>query len=428
MMTYYNGNQTGQIPGLLPGGLACTTSNPSVYCWWEAGAMFGALINYWTYTNDTTYNPVVSQALQFQRGPDNNFNTPNQSKSMGVDDQAFWGFSAMDAVEANFPESTDEDAPSWLAMAQAVFNFQRDLWDPTTCGGGFRWQVFSFNSGYNLKNAVSNGGNFQLSARLAYVTGNTSYGDWAETVYDWMSTSALMQTDPSTGTLYIWDNTDTDNNCTDQTRYVWTYNYGTMLMGCAYMYAYTNGSQVWLDRVNTILSSAITLFFPAKYGGNIMSEIQCESTLVCDQDQKSFKAYLSRWMSVTSLLVPSTAGLIQPKLEASAQAAAGQCDGGASGRECGLQWYTTTWDGTAGVGQQMAALSVIGSNLNKDIFVPKTSKTGATSQSDPNAGSSAQPAPPGTASKITTADKAGAVILTLMTVIIVIGGAIWLVT
>ena len=357
MMTTYTGNQTGQVPGLLPGSLSCDPNTLGTYCWWEAGAMFGSLINYWQYTNDTTYNGVVSQALQFQRGPDNNYNPPNQSRSMGVDDQAFWAFSAMDAVESNFPESDEDNAPSWLALAQGVFNFQRSLWDTATCGGGFRWQVFSFNAGYNLKNAISNGGNFQLSARLAYVTGNSTYADWANTVYDWMESSALMQTDSSSGLLYIWDNTDTTNNCTDQTRFVWTYNYGTLLAGAAYMYNYTNGSSIWEDRVNAILNSTFSLFFPASYGGNIMSEIQCENSLNCDEDQKSFKAYLARWLAVTSLLVPSTAAQITPKLAASAQAAAGQCDGGSTGRECGMQWYTTTWDGTNGVGQQVSSSS-----------------------------------------------------------------------
>ncbi|KIW68988.1 hypothetical protein PV04_04895 [Phialophora macrospora] len=428
MMTIYTGNQTGQVPGLLPGGLSCDPNNVGIYCWWEAGAMFGALINYWQYTNDSSYNPVVAQALQFQRGPDNNFNPPNQSRSMGIDDQAFWAFSAMDAVEANFPESDEEDAPSWLALAQAVYNFQRDYWDTATCGGGFRWQVFSFNAGYNLKNAVSNGGNFQLAARLAYVTGNQSYADWATTVYEWMESSVLMQTDPSTGNLFIWDNTDSNNNCTDQTRYIWTYNYGTLLVGAAYMYNYTNGGQVWLDRVNTILNSTLSLFFPAEYGGSIMSEVLCESTNVCDQDQKSFKAYLARWMAVTSLLVPQTAGQIVPKLQASAQAAAGQCDGGSTGRECGMQWYTTTWDTTTGVGQQMAALSVIGSTLNRDSLTPKSTRTGATSKGDPNAGSEAPKSPSALRSKITTGDKAGAAILTILATAIIIGGAVWLVT
>lgn len=352
MMTVYTGNKTGQIPGILPGGLGCNPNVVGTYCWWQAGAMFGALINYWQYTGDSSYNQVVSQALQFQRGGDNNFNPSNQSRSMGVDDQGFWAFSALDAAESNFPEAGGND-PSWLSLAQAVFNFQVNLWDPATCGGGFRWQVYSFNAGYNLKNAVSNGGNFQLAARLAYITGNNTYAEWADKVYDWMAQSRLMQNDTKANILYIWDNTDVNNNCIDQTNYVWTYNYGIMLGGAAYMYNYTNGSDIWLSRVNSILNSAYTLFFPAKYGGNIMTEIQCEEQLNCNQDQKSFKAYLTRWMAVTALLVPSTRAGINAKLAASAAAAATQCSGGPTGRQCGMRWYTPTWDGTTGVGQQV---------------------------------------------------------------------------
>ena len=43
MMSYYVGNQYGQTPGILPG----------PYYWWEAGAMWGAMVNYWHYTDDT---------------------------------------------------------------------------------------------------------------------------------------------------------------------------------------------------------------------------------------------------------------------------------------------------------------------------------------------------------------------------------------
>ena len=54
MMTFYTGNLTGGIPGLLP----------DPYYWWEAGAMFGSLIDYWYYTGDTSYNNVrVAGAL-----------------------------------------------------------------------------------------------------------------------------------------------------------------------------------------------------------------------------------------------------------------------------------------------------------------------------------------------------------------------------
>lgn len=86
MMKWYTGNETGGIPGLLPG----------PFYWWEAGAMFGALIDYWYYTGDKSYNDVVTQALLFQTGPDNDYMPPNQSKSLGNDDQAFWGIAGKD--------------------------------------------------------------------------------------------------------------------------------------------------------------------------------------------------------------------------------------------------------------------------------------------------------------------------------------------
>jgi len=49
-----------------------------------------------------------------------------------------------------------------------------------------RWQVVQFNIGYNYKNTVSNGLYFQIGARLAKSTGNSSYAEYAERVYDWL--------------------------------------------------------------------------------------------------------------------------------------------------------------------------------------------------------------------------------------------------
>lgn len=357
MLQYYTGDEPGGVPGLLPGSLSCNPANDGTYCWWEAGAMWGALINYWQYTGDTTYNNMTAQAIQFQRGDNSDFNPKNQSRSMGIDDQDFWGFTALDAVEANFPESMNPGDPSWLALAQACFNFQTDYWDTRTCGGGFRWQVYPTNAGYNLKNMISNGGNFQLAARLAYITGNETYSNWAEMVWEWMEKTPMFERG-SDGTLYIWDNTDSDNNCTDATNYIWTYNYGTLISGAVYMYNLTNGNATWKARVDELLNSTYTLFFPSTYGGNIMVEYLCEAKLICNQDQKSFKAYLSRWLAVTALLYPETYGTIMPKLQASAQGAAGQCDGGQDGTSCGMQWYTTTYDGQTGVGEQVRKYTV----------------------------------------------------------------------
>ena len=68
-MTYYTGNQTGKEPGLL--------SPP--YYWWEAGAMWGGMAEYWHYTGDTSYNDVVAQAILAQASPTNDFMMPEEA-------------------------------------------------------------------------------------------------------------------------------------------------------------------------------------------------------------------------------------------------------------------------------------------------------------------------------------------------------------
>ncbi|KAI9836291.1 MAG: hypothetical protein M1819_001628 [Sarea resinae] len=328
----------------------------------------------------------------------------------------------MDAVEAGFP-NPPSDQPQWLALVQAVINFEAPLWDPATCGGGFRWQVFSFNTGYNLKNTISNGGFFQLASRLARYTQNQTYADLADKAWDWMSGTLLLQT--SNNATQVYDNTDSNNNCTSVDHTFWTYNVGTLIMGSAYMYNYTNGSAVWAARLNQLLNGAET-FFPQDYGGSIMSEITCEKTVNCNNDQSSFKAYLSRWLAVTTVIAPFTAEQITPKLQASAKGAAAQCVGGSNGRMCGRQWYTSTWDGSSGVGQQMAALSILGANIMPPAAAPKTPKTGGNSTGNPNAGSgSGASANTGKQdnSPVTTGDKAGAAILTIVVVSGLIGAS-----
>ena len=119
--------------------------------------MFNAFIDYWYYTGDDQYNAITEQALQHQIGDYNAFMPPNQTRTLGNDDQAFWGMAAMSAAERNFP-NPPADQPQWLALAQAVFNSQAVRWDPTTCGGGLRWQIFTWNKGYGYKNTISNGG------------------------------------------------------------------------------------------------------------------------------------------------------------------------------------------------------------------------------------------------------------------------------
>jgi hypothetical protein len=200
---------------------------------------------------------------------------------------------------------------------------------------------------------ISNGGNFQVAARLAYITGNETYADWATMVWDWMAESKMFERD-NEGLLYIWDNLDADNDCQEPVKFIWSYNYGVLLAGAAYMYNFTDGSPEWKGRIDEILSSSLELYFATPPSdGNVMIEYLCEENLICNQDQKSFKAYLTRWMTVTAMLVPETWDIIMPKLRTSAQAAARQCNGGDTGTWCSMQWWTNVPTGKTGAGEQV---------------------------------------------------------------------------
>ena len=99
--------------------------------------MFGAFIDYWYYTGDSQYNAITTQAMEHQIGQLNAFMPDNQSKTLGNDDQAFWGMAAMTAAENKLPD-LGSGKPSWLSLAQAVFNTQAGRWDPAHCGGGLK--------------------------------------------------------------------------------------------------------------------------------------------------------------------------------------------------------------------------------------------------------------------------------------------------
>lgn len=114
-MKYYTGNVTN-----TPDTIAVL---PAPYYWWEAGAMWGSMVDYWHYTNDSTYNNVTLQALVSQVGPAYDYIMPKQQFDEGNDDQAFWGFSVMSAAEKNFT-APPEGTPSWLELIENLWNNQ----------------------------------------------------------------------------------------------------------------------------------------------------------------------------------------------------------------------------------------------------------------------------------------------------------------
>jgi len=380
--------------------------------------MFGALVDYWYYTGDSQYNAITTQALLHQVGPDNNYMPPNQSRTLGNDDQGFWGMAALSAAEDKFPDPP-ADKPQWLALAQAVFNSQAIRWNNASCGGGLKWQIFTFNNGYTYKNTISNGVFFNMAARLAMYTGNSTYALWAETTWDWLTAVGLLS--PS---YQFFDGTDDTENCTTINHIQWTYNSGVFLLGAANMYNFTKGSEKWKTRLEGIISGSEVFF--SKEPPNVMTEVACESNGKCNVDQRSFKAYLSRWMAATTKVAPFTFEILMPKLQASAQAAALQCSGPSNA--CGLRWTKgAEYDGSTGVGEQMAALEVFQSLLSPDSPGPANNVTG-TSKGDPSAGTAPDKESIVPPSEITTGDKIGAGFMTTLILLGVLGGAWWMVS
>ncbi|EAQ85982.1 hypothetical protein CHGG_07235 [Chaetomium globosum CBS 148.51] len=378
LVKYYTGNNTGDTPGNLP----------DPYFWWEAGAMFGTLIDYWALTGDDSYNAITAQALLHQGTENGDFKPRNQTRTLGNDDQGFWGMAAMSAAENKLPDPPP-DQPQWLALAQSLFNQFASRWDEEACGGGLRWQIFTFNNGFNYKNSISNGCFFNIAARLARYTGNETYAEWADKIFAWEEKVGLI-TEDHTVRDGVHVNIDT-KTCESMDPNRWTYNAGIFLHGAAVMYNHTNASSIWQTRVDGLLQSARATFFN---DDGVVFEQLCEPSGFCNNDQRSFKGYLTRWLAGTTQMAPYTFDAIHPLLENDARAAAAVCIGdtpapafkGHSGTACGFSWTTPgRFDGSVGVGEQMNALSAVMYTLVGRVAAPVTADTGGTSKGNPNA-------------------------------------------
>jgi mannan endo-1,6-alpha-mannosidase len=117
-------------------------------------------------------------------------------------------------------------------------------------------------------------------------------------------------------------------------------------------------------------------------------------------------------------------------LKASAKAAAAQCNAGADQVSCGLRWTKNGInDGSFGVGEQMAALEIVQALLYPTVDGPATTERGGISQSNPNAGIEA-PNDDGSIhfDSISTRDRVGASVLTVLVVGGSLVGAWWMVS
>lgn len=161
----------------------------------------------------------------------------------------------------------------------------------------------------------------------------------------------------------------------------------------------------------------------AFYIDGIMYEGCEKSVKPCNVDQRSFKAYLTRWLAATAELAPFTHDRIMEKMRTSAAAAIKTCTAGNSGTNCGLKWDTGVNDGSLGVGEQMAVLEAVQSNLVDGApgWVSEVAGTG-TSEGNVNQGSGHVDNNDFALDPVTTGDRVGAGFLTALICVGVVSG------
>ncbi|KAK3485932.1 mannan endo-1,6-alpha-mannosidase [Neurospora hispaniola] len=332
------------------------------YYWWQCGAMMGSMLDYSHYTGDHTYDKKIATAIVAQAGPDFDFMSPAHAGQEGNDDQAFWGFTVLAAAERNFPQPRS-DIPGYLELGENIWKSLASRWDTSTCNGGLRWQIFASNpNGLDYKNAVSNGGFFQLSARLARITGNQTYVEWANKVWDWTQGTGIINE-----YYQVLDGASSAKNCSDVSAAhtpSFSYSQGIYTYGAAVMANISTGADQdkWTDRTKRLLESSQNYFTPfgdVKNSTDVMYEHACEHIDICNTDMRSFKGYFSRFVYASKIMVPSIKPTVDRLLHTSAKAAAQGCQGGSQGTMCGTKWYVDGFYGDAGLGEQMSALETI---------------------------------------------------------------------
>ncbi|TGJ86415.1 hypothetical protein E0Z10_g2357 [Xylaria hypoxylon] len=412
LLSFYRGDEPGWVPGILPG-----PPPDGDYYWWQGGAMWGALLDYRNVMGDTSYDDTIFQALQFQVGDEKDYNPANWSASMGNDDQAFWGFSALLAAETGFRDPSSSQ-PQWLALAQAIFNEQTHLdrrVEGGNCDWGLRWQVYRTNNGWDYINTIANACYFNMGARLARYTDNSTYGELAEKTWDLMWRLGYISEDFS-----VYDGAH-EPNCTSINKAQFSYNAAMIMQGCAYMYNQTNNA-TWKARTDGMVKGIINTFFAMD---GVAFEPSCEPAPgTCNSDMESYRGYMHRWMANTIQLAPHTYDVIMPVLKTSAAAGVKQCTGGDNGRMCGFHWTSGKYDGLISASLEMNVLGALTALLMPDVAPPLTNSTGGTSLGDPDAGQARTELP--TFAPITTGDKAGASILTILVVTGALSAFAWM--
>lgn len=280
-----------------------------------------------------------------------------------------------------------------------------------------------------------------MGARLARFTGNSTFADYSEDTWNWLTGVGFIDEE----TWAVYDGAHVDTNCTDISKFQWSQNAAMLTQGAAFMYNYvsspqstreqgtgippltqpqTNGSDIWRDRAEKLSNALLETFFP----DGVAYESACEGIESCTTDMIFMKGYVHRWLASATQVAPFLAEKVLPVLQTSAEAAVKQCvesHNGTVSHSCGFYWRNETFvdpaetDGTTGAGENLDVFAAVSSLLIADAAAPATA-AGAGNSSDSSvngqggspSGTSDTSSPSGTAGSNSGAGRLGAGVTT----------------
>jgi len=138
-----------------------------------------------------------------------------------------------------------------LKLAETDFDFITTGWDSNAsspCPGGIFW---TYGSGLRYRNVPANGPAAIAAAELYSITGNKTYLEWAQRIYDWVNEN-LRSPD---GMYYDGVKSYYEGTPCYVVRDIWSYNQGTMIGAGALLYALTGNSTYLKYALQTAQSS-----------------------------------------------------------------------------------------------------------------------------------------------------------------------------
>ncbi|WP_086819548.1 glycoside hydrolase family 76 protein, partial [Allokutzneria sp. NRRL B-24872] len=183
------------------------------------------------------------------------------------DDEGWWALTWINAYELTRD-------PRYLATARAIFKDITGGWD-STCGGGVWW-----NRDRRYKNAITNELFTTIAAKLARVTGEPSYRDWAVRGWNWFATTGML----NRGGLI---NDGLTPDCKSNVGATWTYNQGVVLQALVELSALTR-DRSHLETAHRIASAATRML---SVDQRVLLE-PCEPS--CGADGPQFKGIFMR--------------------------------------------------------------------------------------------------------------------------------------